>query len=469
LAPRFARRSDRDAVEIDMLMRDIVRSLALMAALGSVAVAQRSAPARLTVEGRSSANPSIAALGDVVAITWSAATVSAMDVYAALSRDGGVSFSRPVRVNNVAGDARVNSEQPPRVALVPRPGRDPEVVVVWTTRVVTSSAPDTAAVKGKGTSPVAGAGRGTGPVMRTRIMFARSTDGLRTFAAPHVVPGTDAEGSRGWQSVAVDSAGRVVVLWLDHRYAAHMPMSHSRDSSKKTADTTVPKMSPSARAQLSKLYVGTLDGSGGSMVWSGVCYCCKTSLIAAGSSVYAAWRHVFQGGFRDIAFTELRDGGRSFSSVVRVSADGWKIDGCPENGPALAADASRRIHVVWPTPPDGKTDTPLGLFYANTSNATTFSPRAQIPTNGPAAHAQIVIGLDGQPIVAWDEIVAGARRIALAGVRGDGSSASFVPIASPTKSADQGWPALASTTGGTVLAWVNKSGVGNSIDVVRLK
>jgi hypothetical protein len=49
-----------------------------------------------------------------------------------------------------------------------------------------------------------------------------------------------------------------------------------------------------------------------------------------------------------IAFTLSRDGGRTFASPIRVSDDHWVLDGCPENGPALAVDASRRVHLVWP-------------------------------------------------------------------------------------------------------------------------
>ena len=53
-----------------------------------------------------------------MAIAWGASTpAGATDVYAAVSRDGGRTFGPPVRVNDVDGEARLNGEQPPRVAL----------------------------------------------------------------------------------------------------------------------------------------------------------------------------------------------------------------------------------------------------------------------------------------------------------------------------------------------------------------
>ena len=53
-----------------------------------------------------------------MAIAWGASTpAGATDVYASVSRDAGRIFGPPVRVNDVDGDARLNGEQPPRVAV----------------------------------------------------------------------------------------------------------------------------------------------------------------------------------------------------------------------------------------------------------------------------------------------------------------------------------------------------------------
>ena len=81
----------------------------------------------------------------------------------------------------------------------------------------------------------------------------------------------------------------------------------------------------------------------------GVCYCCKTAVVATGDAIYAAWRHVYPGNLRDMAFTMSRDGGRTFSAPLRVSEDQWALEGCPDDGPAMAVDRQNRIHIVWPT------------------------------------------------------------------------------------------------------------------------
>ena len=77
----------------------------------------------------------------------------------------------------------------------------------------------------------------------------------------------------------------------------------------------------------------------------------------------AAWRHVYPGNIRDIAFARAGTGG-SFAPPVRVSADEWQLDGCPEDGPAIAVDAKGRTHMVWPTLASEQGAPAFELFYA---------------------------------------------------------------------------------------------------------
>ena len=288
----------------------------------------------LGVTGRRNATPTIAADGAFVAVVWGGGEASgATDVFAAVSRDGGRRFGAPVRVNNVDGDARLTGEQPPHVALVRRAGREPAVVVVWTTKGANG----------------------------TRLLQSRSDDAGRSFSPAVLVPGTDAPGNRGWQAIAVDPRGRVDVVWLDHRELAHAPAmaeSHHRGQTGVGLRSAPGPTPPDgvAMAQKSKLFFVSLDGAAPPRaVAGGVCYCCKTALVSAGETVFAAWRHVYPGNLRDMAFTMSRDGGRTFAPPLRVSEDKWALEGCPDDGPAMAVDAQSRIHVVWPTLVGGAT------------------------------------------------------------------------------------------------------------------
>lgn len=412
------------------LLIHLAAGLSLLSGAPSLLAQQ---PIALDIPGRSGANPSVTARGEFVAVSWSAAASGAMDVFLAVSRDGGRRFGAPVQVNTVAGQARVSGEMPPRVALVPRTGaKDPDVVVVWTVKTGND----------------------------WQLLQARSTDGGAHFGAASTVTGSEAPGARGWQAVDVDAQGKVHVLWLDHRDAAAAPMTHQHDAN-------APKPDPTERAKLSRLYYATLGGSARS-VTSSVCYCCKTALVHEGAWTFAAWRQVYPGSIRDIAFSATRDGGRTFTAPVKISDDRWQIDGCPDNGPTLAVDAKQQVHAVWPTVEAGSDASALVLFYARSSNATTakaptFTPRRKLPTAGLASHPSVVMGPGDRPLIVWDEVVEGQRRLAAASLVGD----RFAPLTIPGSGA-RFYPAVAAVPGGAVVAWVRKGERGSSISAVRL-
>ncbi len=420
------------------LKRSRFVALAIFAA--SVVSFDAAVPVSLSVKGRASANVSMAASGRFVAVVWAASTEAGVtDIYAAASRDAGETFSTPVRVNSTAGAARVNGEQPPHVSLVPRtnagPDVVPDIVTVWTA---------------------------SGPA-GTVLLTARSFDGAKTFSPSAIVAGTDAAGNRGWEAIATDKSGRVDAIWLDHRETAQaMDMSHHMDHA------TSPSMQTDsvAKAQLSKLYFGVVGAASAKpplVLTGGVCYCCKTALaVGADGAVYAAWRHVYPGNMRDIAFTMSRDDGRTFTAPVRASEDKWALDGCPENGPAIAVDARNTVLLAWPTLISGSNPAgALGLFYATSRDGRQFSARQTVPTTGTPRHVQIAATRDGSPVLVWDESGTTRRSIVLArGTTDRNGRVVFVrhPL---TMLGDASYPALALTTDGALVA-ATAGGVGDS-------
>ena len=79
----------------------------------------RRAAIKLEVAGRSNAAASVAAFGKTVAAVWTATADDTSDIYLSISSDAGVTFGAPVRVNDIAGDARASGEQAARVLVAP--------------------------------------------------------------------------------------------------------------------------------------------------------------------------------------------------------------------------------------------------------------------------------------------------------------------------------------------------------------
>jgi hypothetical protein len=427
----------------------------------AVSLSAAGTPTELAVKGRSNATPSIGVDGDLVAIAWGATTPAGVtDVYVAVSSDGGRTFGGPVRVNDIDGDARLNGEQPPRVAV-----RDRGITIIWTAKTAGG----------------------------TRLVQSRSDDGGKTFAKATAVPGGDAAGNRGWENAAADRNGRVYAVWLDHRELAQQDGAVAGSHHDHMAAASGAKPDGVAMAQRSKLYLASLDGAVAPRpLAGGVCYCCKTALAtAADGLVFAAWRHVYPGNIRDIAFTMSRDGGKTFAAPLRVSEDKWMLEGCPDDGPAIAIDGKNRIHIVWPTVITEKTaehaetaeksdlsqrslrsprlnnaESTIALFYAMSADGKRFTPRRRIPTQGMPHHPQIAIAVDGSLAIAWDEGANGRRRVAM--VRTTVDVAAGALPARTVVSDSAVYPVVAATREATVLAWTSGPGPASVIRVERV-
>jgi hypothetical protein len=372
----------------------------------------------LAVPGRASANASIGADGQMVAVVWAASLSSgATDIYTAVSGDGGRTFGAPVKVNDGVGDARASGEMPPRVAVT----APYEIAVAWT-----SKRDD------------------------TTIRVARSLDGGRSFG-PSVAASSHAPGNRGWHAMTIDPMGRVVVVWLDHREMASEPPHQMDAATHGTHDGA-------AMAQKSWLYVSRIAGDVPTeqRVTAGVCYCCKTAIAAAADgSIVTAWRHVYPGSIRDIAFSRAPDG-RTFSAPVRVSTDQWQLDGCPDDGPAIGVAPRGGTHIVWPTLVAARekgAEPTIAVFYTSTHDGQTFSPRERVPTFGAAHHPQIAVAADGSIFVAWDEASSGPRHVGLA--RGAPDSAGAMRFTRQHDGEAGFYPAVAASGDGIVLVWTS--------------
>src|SRR4030095_10372973 len=110
---------------------------------------------------------------------------------------------------------------------------------------------------------------------------ARSTDGGQSFGPATSVPGSDASGNRGWESLAMGARGEPVAVWLDHREMAARPAASSATEGHQHGATMQHQTDGAATAQLSQIFFARLnDSASARAIAHGVCYCCKTSVAA---------------------------------------------------------------------------------------------------------------------------------------------------------------------------------------------
>lgn len=217
-----------------------------------------------------------------------------------------------------------------------------------------------------------------------RVFFTSSNDGGATFAAPQ--PITSDATSQRFQSVAVDSNGKVFTAWLDKRNVA--------------AATKAGR--PYAGAALAFAWTDGTSLSIGETRFAvdNTCECCRLGLAFAGPGKPAViFRNIFPGSMRDHAVITFRDAGTP-GPVRRVSNDNWKTEACPHHGPSLAIAPDGSYHAAWFTQGSAR----QGLFYARADNADgIFSPpRALGQPNRQPARPYVLAAGDAIHLV-WKE------------------------------------------------------------------
>ena len=410
--------------------------VALAAVVGLFGQTSRDAQsaATLTVPGFSSSTPSLAAAGRTVAAVWTATKEGVANAYLSVSHDAGVTFSPPSRVNDQEGDAGATNEQPPRV-VISGPANARVFTVLWSKR-------------------------DTGPQQTRRdvIRVARSTDGGRTFTPARVTHDPSFGGARGWQSATVASDGTIHAVWLDGREATRKIAEHAKQTG--MAHKGQPPQ---------EIYHGKLSADGRmteTLIASDVCFCCKTAVaIGPRGAVYTAWRHIFPGSIRDIAFA-ASEGGRPFGPIVRVSDDRWELNGCPEDGPSMAVDQSGTIHIAWATVVNDA-EPYKAIFYATSRDGKVFTPRKRLPTpitNTPG-HPQLALTRDGAAIV-FDEVVAGERRVSIARVT---SAGAVQPVELLSRDESAAHPVIARAGSDLIVAWTSRAATAKTGDPSVIK
>jgi Cu/Ag efflux protein CusF len=453
---RSANGSVRAAVEVlIMMIRSSVLTVAAMSAAWLICgCSSRPAPAppspasapkaevaepasvRFAMAGEVSGMPSLAISANRVALVWAGTKNNAMNVYSAVSEDGGVTFPVQERVTDRDGDVSASVEQPPRVAV-----SSTDITVIWSSRKTGNAA----------------------------IRLSRSADGGRTFSPAITIHDSSLKGARGWESLTLGQDGLLRAVWLDGRNAdrATDEEAHTRHMAEVAANHGAMDRASMAHGGSPRqdVYAAVIDPGNKireTPIAANVCFCCKTAVaVATGNRVFAAWRHVFPGSIRDIAMAMSTDGGSHFGPLARVSEDKWEIAGCPEDGPALAVDPSDNVLVVWPTVVN-EGQPQKTVFYSSTKDGHTFTPRIRLSrSDQEAAHPQIAVGSSGVAAVVWDEPHGNGRQVILRTIGPDGEPGAGRAISSEGSASD---PVVVAAGNDFLAGWT--SGEGAAADIV---
>lgn len=211
----------------------------------------------------------------------------------------------------------------------------------------------------------------------------------------------------------------------------------------------------------STLYYARTNGKNGfedeQPVSETVCQCCRTDLyIDDKKNIHISFRDIINDSIRDMVHTVSMDGGKTFSNMERISADNWKINGCPHTGPTTASN-KEGLHFAWYTMGNGE-----GVFYCrSTDNGKTFTPRESVSSKGSAKHPQMVVLPNGRIVIVWDETVQkGDKYNSWIGlqVRDEKGKILKTDFVSPDSTVTE-FPVIRAIKGAVILAYTVKNGV----------
>jgi hypothetical protein len=267
------------------------------------------------------------------------------------------------------------------------------------------------------------------------VNIARSNDGGKTWSQP-IVPHRDkTQTEHGFVSLIPLPDGRLGAVWLDGRNMKDM----------KETDEHAP--APESMT----LRYAAIDRNGSlsdeAELDNRVCECCQTSAAVTSDGPIAVYRDRSQSEVRDIYIVRQVNG--SWSAPQAIHADNWQINGCPVNGPSVAADG-RRVVVAWFT---SVGETPHVKVAFSEDAGASFSKPIQVDDGESVGRVDTLLLPDGSALVCWLSGSVEGGAIKVRRVQADGKVGPASVIAKTDISRSSGFPRMARFGNEVHFAW----------------
>jgi hypothetical protein len=148
-----------------------------------------------------------------------------------------------------------------------------------------------------------------------------------------------------------------------------------------------------------------------------------------------------------MSVVRLVDG--KWSEPRPLARDGWEINGCPVNGPAVAA-AGREVAAAWFTAANEKSR--VSVAFSLDSGAT-FGPPVAVDDGRPLGRVDVVFLANGAALVSWLEQAAKGTELRVRRVSPDGSRGEALTVTGSSSARSSGFPRMVASGSEVILAW----------------
>jgi hypothetical protein len=183
-----------------------------------------------------------------------------------------------------------------------------------------------------------------------------------------------------------------------------------------------------------------------------VCECCPTAAAVTSEGVVAAFRNRSEDEVRDIFVSRL-EAGRWTEPLAAVN-DGWKIPGCPVNGPALSA-RGRNVALAWFTTKD---EVPQAYAAFSSDAGRSFGAPIRLDDGVSMGRVDIEWLDDGSAAALYIEQLDKRTQVRVRRITPSGEKSNALVVAEIEGSRASGYPRLAARGNEIVFAWTARDG-----------
>ena len=212
------------------------------------------------------------------------------------------------------------------------------------------------------------------------VVIATSPDAGASWTAPIVLNDDGTETEHGFATLFGWGDG-IGIVWLDGRQLA----AWSFDDPDALLGTELRFAKLTLGGEV--LETGVIDAL--------VCDCCQTDVATSSVGPLVIYRDRTEQEIRDV-FVRAHDG-EGWQAAIALGAEGWHIEGCPVNGPAIAAREDA-VATTWFTAAD---DMPRVRFARSSDGGRTFAPELDIDTVCAFCQADVALLEDATAVVTW--------------------------------------------------------------------
>lgn len=264
------------------------------------------------------------------------------------------------------------------------------------------------------------------------VKVITSNDQGKSWSAPAILHDDGKKAEHGFVSI-VPYGENFLVSWLDGRNAAMESGEghHGGHSGQMTIRAAI--LDKSGK----KISEWELDNR--------VCDCCQTTAAITENGPVVVYRDRSDNEIRDISIVRFING--QWTAPKTISADNWKIEGCPVNGPRIAA-LGNNLAVAWFSSPGKNAQVKVAF---SKDGGVTFSDPVKVNDDKTIGRVDIEWINEKTALVSWME----GSVIKAGKVYNDGKKDSSFVVASTSESRSSGFPQMTKSVNSIIFAWTD--------------